>query len=285
MVALTQRGVRAAAFLAGFVLGQADACPAALQAAEPSWFWQEPGRRDPEAGKPVSKSVLTFGAEIWSSTVRGDLESNRSGITDTKFRLAGDTGIEDQVLPRFFVDYSPDSSYSIRLDLRWLDASGSNTLGQPVVFDGVSFPQGGEVSCDFLATWIGVEWRVHLGSETAEGFHGDSVVAVRWLDAQFEMSGAPGKGRQTYSIETLGYGFDMKHVFQPGVYVGGDIGVWWGFDDSFIGGEFALKAGYQSTQVDVELGFRWWSIAGAINDEPDLDLRMRGPFIGATVQF
>ena len=234
---------------------------------------------------PEPQPAFTVGTELWFVTIRGDLESDVSGMTDTKFTLVGAAEIEDEVIPRIYFAYSPEPALSFRLDLRRLDASGSSTLNHELVFDGVTFPQGSHVSSELTATWIGLECRGHVGAGTVEGFHSDWGVALRWLDARFEMSGPSGQGSQDYLIETLETSYQFEYVFKPGIGVGIDFGSRWGFMDSFIGFEIGGKVTYETRRVVLEAGLRWWNIAGALKGDPDLDLTLNGPYFSAAFRF
>lgn len=288
---MPRHGAPVAAFLAGFLLWQSDAFPAALQAAdppgEPCLSRQEPGRRGQGAEKPDSaaEQVVRIGAEFWFVKIRGNLESDVSGIMDSKFTLTGDAGIDDGLLPKIFIDYSPNSEFLFRFSVSWLDDSGSATLEEQVDFDGTAFPEGSRVSSEFQATRFGVEMRNPARLTAEDGIQLQSVASFNWLDARCELSGPNGKGSQDYLIETFDYGFETRVALGEGVYLGGDLIFSLGFFDGFYGAETCLKGGYVSKRVVVEAGYRWWSVAGAVNDEPDLDLHLLGPFLTAVVRF
>ena len=271
-------------FIAGFALWLAAACPAASQE---SLLWQEPRAKGQEAERPATgeEGVVRAGLEIWFARIRGDLESDAPGFPDTKFSMNGDAGIGNEVLPKVFVDYVPNADFLFRLAIRSLESSGSKTLGKQVDFDGKTFPNGSRVSSDFDAVWVSLEARIPARIDPADSFQGQSVIMFHVLDADFELSGVPGRGRQRYTIEFFEYGVEARAMIGEGAYLGGQMSFAWGFSDGFIGGEIGLKGGYQSKRVAVEGGFRWWGMGGAINDEPDLDLRMRGPYLGATFRF
>jgi hypothetical protein len=80
-------------------------------------------------------------------------------------------------------------------------------------------------------------------------------------------------------------GYEIKALLTEGLVVGANFNAAWAIADQFLGGEAAFKGGYVSARVAVDVGYRWWSIGGAINDEPDLDLRFKGPYFSALIRF
>jgi hypothetical protein len=243
---------------------------------------QDPKKKPPA---PESEGAFRMGAEFWLVTLRGDLESSVSGITDTKFSISGDAGMNDGLAWKLFFDLAPGEDMLFRLSLRHLDESGSKTLGQQVVFDGVTFPIGSQVSSDLRIDWYGLEARIPARLNPQDSFQGQLLVAFTALNAEVDLSGPAGTGRQRYALEFLDMGIDFKTLLTEGLFLGANFIASWAIADQFIGGEAALKGGFVSARVAVDFGYRWWSIGGAINDEPDLDLRIKGPYFSALFRF
>ncbi|ASK35455.1 TIGR04219 family outer membrane beta-barrel protein [Alloalcanivorax mobilis] len=217
------------------------------------------------------------GGYLWNPDTSGNIASG-SGDIDMEDDLGFDDA--DQSVLYLGVEHAVPILPNVRLRYMDLDDDGSNTLVNPITFDGQTFT--GRVSASYdLEMLDGTFYWSPLDNVVKL----DVGLTVRQMDADFKIRGAGQEASQSAS-ETFPMGFLAARVNLPltGVYVGGEVNAI-EYDGSGMR-DYNAHIGWRSDfLLGVELGYSRLEVELDDVSDLDTDLEIGGPYLAATLRF
>lgn len=250
----------------------------------PSLFQQEETTRKAERETGVK---VEFEGRYWITDLTAEAKVTGSGI-GTDIDLKDDLGIKDEDFPDVRFTWYPGPNSKVRLAYTQVAYSGDKTIGRTIAFDGKIYTIGTRVITYYDVKYLRLGWtwqfinivkgKVKFGTLVeAKG----ALVDIS-LDAPYLIPPIKESEKFIGGLPTVGAALDINphklvNVFAEvsGIYAGK-----YGY---FLDGEAGIKI-IPIKNVSVVGGYRIFDVT--VEDEPDLaQLRISGPFIGATLRF
>lgn len=241
------------------------------------------------AGTASAFEVGARGA-YWITTFSGEFQLDSDGVRGTLIDAQDDLGIEDEDFV-FGEVWLWAGDHHLTLAGMKVDYSGDETLSEPIVFGGVTFPAGvqAESSLEYLMLDLTYQYDLIDLENVLAGFSLGPIVQVKYLDGEVKMEGRePVSGLQIEESETFRFPIPMLGV-------GAHLGV---LADWVEVRARAAGITYQGNSLIEALGevgvtpFPFLEIVGGYRyfsidiDEQDvlLDYKQYGPYVGLSLQ-
>lgn len=227
-----------------------------------------------------------FGAQarLWFADLGGRLEGDSDTVEGSRISVDGDLGFgRERVndLTVWFVAGERRTSIS----LYEVEARESETLPEPVTFEGILFPGGTRVQAE-LQLQVGrllLEERFVDASAVTSTFRASWLNGLQRYDASVEIDDAD-KHVRTYGLTT---GLLVEAAIAPNFFVGGHVlwapkVTWHGRTTRYLELEGSLRL--EVDGIDGTLGYRHVDLLLA-KDSTEIDLGFSGWFAGVGFAF
>jgi hypothetical protein len=250
----------------------------------PSLSQQEETLPKAEKGARVK---VEFEGRYWITNLTAEAKVTDFGI-GTDIDLKDDLGLKDEDFPDVRFTWYPGPNSKVRLAYTQVAYSGDKTIGRTISFDGKTYSIGTRVITDFDMKYLRLGWtwqfiniakgKVKFGTLLeAKG----ALVDIS-LDAPYLIPPIKESEKFIGGLPTVGAALDSNpHKF---VNVFAEVsGIYAGKYGYFLDGEAGVKI-IPIKNVSVVGGYRILDFK--VEDDPDLaQLRIAGPFVGATLRF
>lgn len=229
-------------------------------------------------------TILEPEALYWFPSIDGIIQNADNNLSGTKIKLKDDLGIKDEEFPDLRLTWHTGPNSRLRLTSMTVDYSGSTNLSKNVAFGGVNYSAGIAVNTDLQVEHANLGWTWQFLNFFNDSLKLGTVFETTFL--KMDAAIAAGSTRETdgFSIvfPTIGGAFDWLAMERLRLSLQ-ITGMSAGNHGYFINGELGVKY-LAFKHFTVETGYRMIDVTYK-NKQDKANLRLAGPYLGATVRF
>jgi hypothetical protein len=237
------------------------------------------------AGAALADPSVEFEGRYWMPTLDSKLRVSDSSV-GTEIDLKSDLGIKDKDFPEGRFTWYTGENSRIRLVYTQVNFDGNKILDHSIEFSGKTYPAGIRLTSDFDVKYgrMGWIWQfISIGGIVKFGTELDAKL----FDVKAQLD-APSAGISEsksffFGMPTVGLAVDFSPPLVPIDVSAEATGIIAGKYGYCYDAEGAVKF-IPIKFVSIEGGYRIFYVK-AENDQDFVKLRLRGPFLGATIRF
>lgn len=233
----------------------------------------------------MDKETVEFEGRYWVTDLDAKARVKESGIGE-KFDFKSDLGVDNENLPegRFYWHTGPNSK--IRLAYTQAEFEGDETATQVIEFNGQTFNIGTRVVSGFDIRYFRLGWIWQFLNFLDDKIKLGTAIEVKGINADVSLSAPaiPIKESEELwgALPTVGLALDINPINKLNIFAevsglgAGDYGY---FFDAEVGIKFmpikyfTILGGYRLINIKAE------------HDQDFADIKLSGPFMGATLKF